>query len=173
MLQTFTRICLILTSAFLLTSCGFTLRTAKSMPPQLHKIYYQADNPYGQFEVTLKKVLKSSNVALLTNTNNIAPILHVTSNYNTPSTTSSISSAEARTYTLTYSATISINCASGKPLLAPQTVSVSRSIILQPNEILEISPQTETAKREMCQELSTKVLNILCAPKTFQALSQS
>jgi LPS-assembly lipoprotein len=161
---------LILLSLFL-TGCGFTLRTAKSLPPQLHQIYYQTDNPYGQFEITLKRTLKASNVILLPAPNATTSILHVTSNYNY-STTSSISSAAGRVYTLNYNATISINGANDKLLLYPQAVTVSRTVTLRPNEVFEVTPQVEITKQEMLQELARKILNILCAEKTFKVLAK-
>jgi LPS-assembly lipoprotein len=171
MKKTFTKICLILTSILLLSGCGFTLRTAKSLPPQLHKVYYQTNNPYGEFETTLKRALKASDIIFLETPDSATPILDVTSNY-TYSVPSSVSSAQARTYTLNYSATVSINEAFNKQILTPKTVSASRSISLQSNEVFEISPQIEIVKRELRQELSTKILNVLCAPKTFQALAK-
>jgi len=171
MSKPFVNCCLILISLFLLPGCGFTLRTAKSLPPQLHQVYYQADNPYGQFEVVLRRALKASNVILLATPNATTPILHVTSSYNY-STTSSISSTEGRVYTLEYTAIIGIGDASDKPLLSPQTVRVSRSVTLQPDEVFETSSQIEIIKQEMLQELSGKALNILCAKKTFQAFAK-
>jgi outer membrane lipopolysaccharide assembly protein LptE/RlpB len=170
MAKSYIKVCLILISIFLLSGCGFKLRTAESLPPQLHQVYYQTDNPFGQFEVAFKRALKTSKVKLLDEPNATAPVLHVTSNYSS-STTSSISTTSGRVYSLSYTATISINDASGKILLTPQTASVSRSISLQPNEIFETTPQVEIAKQELLQELSTKILNILCAKKTFAAFS--
>jgi|GEM_PF-5749704 len=170
MAKPYIKICLILISIFLLSGCGFKLRTAESLPPQLHQAYYQTDNPFGQFEVAFKKALKASNVKLLEAPNATAPVLHVTSNYSS-STASSISTTSGRVYSLNYTATISIDNASGKPLLSPQTASTSRSISLQPNEIFETTPQVEIAKQELLQELSTKILNILCAKKTLAAFS--
>lgn len=160
----------IIIGLFLLSGCGFKLRTMQSLPPQLHQIYYQTDNPYGQFEITIKRSLKASNIILLPNSNATAPILHITANYSY-STTSPISTSEARVYTLNYSATISINSTTNALLLTPQTVSTSRSITLQANEPIESSSQIEIAKQEMIQELSVKVLNVLCAEKTFEALA--
>lgn len=170
MAKSYVKICLILISVFLLSGCGFKLRTAESLPPQLHQVYYQTDNPFGQFEVAFKKALKASNVKLLAAPNATAPILHVTSNYSS-TTTSSISTTSGRVYSLSYTATISIDDASGKPLLPSQIAGASRSITLQPNEILETTPQIEIAKQELLQELSIKILNILCAKKTFAAVS--
>ncbi len=157
---------------FFLSGCGFTLRTAQSMPLQLQQVYYQTNNPYGQFEIAFKRALKASNVVLLAAPNATALVLHVTSSY-THTTTSSISSSAGRVYKLNYNAIISINDASGRLLLPSQTVGATRDITLQHDELFEVSSQVETVQQELLQELAAKVLNILCAKKTFQALAES
>ena len=163
---------IVIMSILLLSGCGFKLRTTmKLLPPQLHQVYYQTDNPYGQFESIFKRALKNSNVVLLAAPNTIVPILHAVSVYS-HSTASSISSASGRVYSLSYTATISLNEASGKLLISPQIVSVSRDVALLPNEIFEITPQIEVAKKELLQELSIKALDILGAPSTFQIFAQ-
>lgn len=172
MSKSYANVCLVLISIFLLSGCGFTLRTTKSLPPQLQQVYYQTDNPYGAFELGFKRALKASSVKMLTAPNTTAPVLRVTSTWSPPSTTTSMSSTSGRTYNLNYTAIVSINDASGKLLLSPQTVSVTRDINLQSNEIVEITPQVEIAKQEMQQELSTKILNVLCAKNTFRALAK-
>jgi LPS-assembly lipoprotein len=163
--------CLISLCLSLLLGCGFKLRTINSLPPKLHRIYYKTDNPYGQFEISLKRILKASKVKLVVAPNANVPILHVTANY-TSSTTGSVTSAAARIYTLSYTATVSLSDASNKTLLPAQTASVSRAITLQPNDVFEITPQVEIAKQELQQELANKILYILCAKRTFQALAK-
>ena len=170
MSKSYISICLILITIFFLSGCGFTLRTAQSLPPQLHQVYYQTDHPFDSFELALKRALRASNVVLLAEPNKTAPVLHVTSSY-AQATTSSISTSSGRVYNLNYTATVSINDASGKLLLAAQTMSAARDITLLPGEVIETSPQVEIVKQELLQELATKILNILCAKKTFQALA--
>jgi outer membrane lipopolysaccharide assembly protein LptE/RlpB len=154
-----------------LSSCGFTTYNINSFPPQLRQIYYQTDHPNEPFEISLKKRLKSANVNLLNEPVKSSPILNVGSGYssavNNPSATN-----QARVYNLNYNATVTISDFFGKKLIGPQVVSVARTITLQPNEAFEATSQTTLVKREMQQELIIKVLNILTAPKTFQALKK-
>lgn len=156
---------------FCLSGCGFTLRNAQSLPSQLQTMYYQTDNPYGDFEVLLKRSLISSKIILLPNPSKLAPTLHVSTEDVPPSTTSSVSSAAARVYTLTYRSIISVNDAQGKIIISPQTISVSRDLSLQPNEMIENASQVAIVKKEMMQELIVNMFNVLCAKDTFQALA--
>ena len=154
------------------SGCGFKLRNAQSLPVQLQTMYYQANNQYGEFEVLFKRSLISSKINVLPSPNNLAPTIHVSAEDVPPATTSSISSSAARVYTLAYRATISINDARGKVIVPMQTLGVSRSISLEHNEMIEISPQVAVVKKELMQELIVNILNVLCAKDTFKALRQ-
>lgn len=154
----------------LLAGCGFTTRNINSLPPQLSPAYYQAEHPYEPFEASFKKRLKATGVILLFEPQKSSPIIKLSSNFSY-TTNNPSPSVEARIYNLNYTATISISDFYNKELLAPKVATVSRSITLQPNEVFEATPQIAIIKREMQQELSTRVFNILSAPKTFQALA--
>lgn len=155
----------------LLIGCGFTTYNINSLPPQLRQIYYQAEHPNEPFEISLKKRLKTAGINVLNEPTKSSLILNINSNYssgaNTPASTN-----QARVYNLNYTTTIAINDFYKKNLIAPQTVTVTRDVTLQPNEVFEATSQIAIIKREMQQELVIKVLNVLSAPKTFQALSK-
>jgi LPS-assembly lipoprotein len=156
-----------------LSGCGFKLRNAQSLPPGLQTMYYQTDNPYGEFEILFKRSLTSSKINLLPNPSKLAPIIHISAEDSPPTTTSSVSSSSARVYTLTYKSTIGINDASGKVIVPPQTISVSLTLTLQHDEMVEMAPQVAIVKREMMQELIVNIFNVLCAKNTFKALNKT
>lgn len=168
MIKNYSKLFTILISIALLTGCGFTTYSAKSLPPQLQQVYLQAEHPYGQFEVGFKKKLKKCGVTLL-EAPQAASIIHLTSNYSC-SNSNPDSSTQGRIYSLTYTASFSVSDHNQQQLLPTKTVSVSRNITLQPNEVFETTPQADIVKQEMSQELSIKILNILSARKTFQTL---
>lgn len=167
---TLSTLALITINTIVITGCGFKISTTKSFPPQLSQIYYQSDNPYGQLSIALKKRLKSCGMVLLPTPEKTAPIIHTTSNYSY-SSSNMLSSTQGRVYNLNYTASIKITDFYNKPLLDTQNVSVTRGVLLQPNEIFETTPQIEIAKKEMVQELSSKLLNILAAHKTAEVLN--
>lgn len=152
-----------------LLGCGFELRSTKSFPPQLKKIYMQTQNPFGKFELDFKRKLKSNKISLLAKPEKNFPIIHLSSNFyhndQNPSSTT-----QARVYNLIYTATISITNSYNKKILSPQTAIITKSISLQPNEVFENTAQVATSQQEMAQELSNKMLNILSSPKNTQKL---
>jgi outer membrane lipopolysaccharide assembly protein LptE/RlpB len=175
--NSFCNIFLILIISCLLSGCGFKLRVGQSLPPQLQKLYYQAEDQYGTFAIAFKKHLEAAKIVVLPPPNNLntlntkVPVLHFASIWETPTTAVSEPSVSGRTYHLCYSAKISISDASGKILLAPQSVSATRDIILQSNELIEVSPQVDMVKIELQQELYGKIMNVLCAKNTFKILA--
>lgn len=152
-----------------IAGCGFAPHSINSLPPQLNQLYYQTEHPYDPFESNFKKRLKTCGITLLPAPKESALIMNVSSNYN-PGADNPSSSSQARTYSLGYTAKISISDFHHKVLLAPQDVSVSRSVILQPNEVLTTTPQILIVKQEMVQELIIKAFNVLSANQTFLAL---
>ena len=169
MTNTYRNLFFILAALTLISSCGFRPLGTKSLPPQLHQVYYQPEHLYGQFEVTFKKRLEAYGIVLVSEPKATAPTIHAKSNY-TSNNNNPASSTQARIYNLTYSATISVSDFHNQPLLGPQTASVTRSVSLLPNEIFETTPQIEIIKQEMMQDLSIKLLNILSSRKTFLTL---
>ena len=171
MLKTLAKLFFILITSMLLIGCGFRLNTTKILPPQLNQVYYQTEHPYEKFELYFKKKLQASGAVLLSCPKKAAPIIHISSIYGF-SNSSPASSTQARIYNLSYTVTINISDSHNQPILAPQTASVTRSIVLQANEVFETTTQADVVKQEMIQELSTKLFNILGSPRTFQALEK-
>lgn len=160
---------LIITTLYFLAGCGFATFNAKSLPPQLKEIYYQAENPYAPFETAFKKKLKSCGIKFLPNPTKSTLNLNLSSNYSYTSN-NQLSSTQARIYTLNYTATISITDYNQKLLLAPKSASATRNIILQPNEVFAVTPQITNTKQELSRELANKIFNILGSHRTHQDL---
>jgi outer membrane lipopolysaccharide assembly protein LptE/RlpB len=111
------------------------------------------------------KRLKTNRVMLLQQPEKNALILHVSHNYNY-SKEERTNSTQARICTLDYTATLAIDDFYGNHILEPTTVTVSHSIILQPNEVFESTSQITIVKNELKEELLNKIFNILISSKT-------
>ncbi len=168
-MKTYSKLLAVTVMQLLLIGCGFTSYNINSLPSQLRQIYYQADYPNEPFEISLKKRLNTAGVNILNEPTKSSLILTVGSNYSAK-TNNPASTNQARVYNLSYSATITINDFYKKNIIAPHTVTVTRDITLQPDEIFEATSQVAVIKREMQQELVIKVLNVLSAPTTLRTL---
>ncbi|MBU0744484.1 MAG: hypothetical protein KKE11_03865 [Gammaproteobacteria bacterium] len=133
-----------------IVGCGFTPRSANSLPPQLKQVYYQTTSPYALFDVTFKRRLKVAGVTLLPNPVKSSPIINISSSYGY-SINNPASSTQARVYSLSYTATISISDCNQKTLLEPKVATVTRDVVLQASEIFATTPQIIVVKQEMAQ----------------------
>lgn len=169
--KNFFYILIFLVTLSLLTGCGFKLRSEKSLPSQMHVIYYQADNSYGSLEIALKTALKGSDIKLSATQNDAPIMMRVLPTGFSYSQTSIGQSTQARVYHLVMSMSFSLVSNKGKTLLAPQTVTSVRDIILAANDVFESSGQVDVAKQSMQQEIITKIFDILSSKRVFDALS--
>ena len=149
----------------LLVGCGFTTQGLYELPLGLKKIYYSSSSPYAPFNVAMIKRLKANQVTLLQRPEKNALILHLSHNYS-HSKEEQMNSAQARICTLDYTATLTIDDFYGNHIIGLNTITVSRSIILQPNEVFESTPQISTVKNELQEELINRIFNILISSKT-------
>jgi len=144
-----------------LSACGFkmygTSSPLKSMP-----IYLQSQDPYGSFTIALKQALKSADIKLVENTFK-APITlnltKITFYHDNPNITSS---AQASIYNFTYTVSFDWkNNKTGKSLVGPQVITVTRALTLNPNEVLATSSEVKIMKGEMERELIMQIFNRL------------
>lgn len=165
-------LCLCSAVIIFVSGCGFTLRTQNSLPPQMRIIYLQADNPYGQLEISLKKELKAAGITLTENANNALLTLHLSaSSFNQTSDTSSGPSTQARIYHLNLTTAFNITDAKGRSVLEQQVVSYAQDLTLNSNEIFDTSTQVDATKQNMQRILIIRILDMLCSKKTSVAIT--
>jgi Rare lipoprotein B len=163
----------LLVTVLIVGGCGFASRNLKTLPTELNNIYYQADSPYAEFEVGLKRKLVGSGVTLLAKAEPSALILEVHYNYRNNSADSlSSSSTRARIYTLKYEAVVLIKDYYGKKVFGPRSVWVERNVTLQPNEIFGITSQVSLVKRELQAELANRVIELISSSKCAHSLAK-
>ena len=155
----------------LLTGCGFTAQNLHKLPPELKRVYYSSDRPYASFNVAMVKRLKVSQVTLLQQPKKNALILYLSHSYSS-NKEEQMSSAQARICTVSYTATLIIDDFYGNHIVGPNTLTVSRSVILQPNELFESTSQIPIVKNELQEELINKIFNILMSSKTELAIQR-
>ena len=144
-----------------LPACGFKIYNKSSFPLQLQTIYLQSSNPYDSFNVKLKQALKFAGIKLVPNVAK-APvtlnIVGITISHDDPNITSS---SQATIYNFIYTVMFELKNKNGKSLLDLQTITVTRALTLNPNDVLEISSEVQIMKGEMERELIMQLFNRL------------
>jgi LPS-assembly lipoprotein len=157
---------------FFLTSCGFHLRNQNELPPQLHTIYFQSNDSYDPMQILLKNSLQGMGINTVDNPQQAAITLNIISSSLTHDNPNVVSSDQATTYNFYDTAIFNlINNKTKQPLIANQTVAFSRTLILQPNEILETSSSVDILKQEMNREMVFRIINILNSKNIQKALN--
>ncbi|KPJ67168.1 MAG: hypothetical protein AMJ43_05810 [Coxiella sp. DG_40] len=153
-----------------LSACGFKLYSKESLPPQLHTVYLQSDNPYGQFETDLKHSLTAMGINFV-DAQTKAPItLKIINAEFSHDNLNTVSSSQATVYNFTYDVIFNLMDSRSKSIISPQTIQSNRTLTLSPNEVIDANPEVDTMKQEMQRELIFKILNCLSSKNTQQAL---
>lgn len=171
MQEKITKYFILIALSAMLSACGFRVYNTQNLPTPLHHIYYQANDSYGQFETQFRDALESANIKLADAPSQALITLRVLSSSFTHNDPNVVSNAQATIYTFTYTATIDLITNKGKKVISPQTLTTTRTITLNPNEVIESSPEVATAREEMGRELIFKILSVLNANDTRKALA--
>lgn len=155
-----------------LVGCGFHLRGAHTLPPQLHTMYLQSDKPYSDFTKQVKMTLKISNITL-TDDPTKAPIILALSNENFSTYQTSVgNSTQTRNYNATYSVTYQLQNKCGNDITKAKIISNSNTITVNQNEILENSNKLSIAKQNLIRDLVMKLMFQLSSKDTIMALKK-
>lgn len=157
--------------ALILTGCGFKPRSQATLPPQLHKIYLQTDNPFGQFENAFRKSLKASGITVLDQPNATNLTLFLAPTTFSSENHSIGGSIQARVYNLSLTVKFKIIDGKGTAIIDTQTITVNKGLTLSPNEVFSASNQVDLEKQTIQQEAIVRIFNILGSKRTKEILN--
>jgi LPS-assembly lipoprotein len=151
-----------------LSACGFKIRTADSLPKELHTLYLKTEFPYTPFNIALKQTIKSMHVTITDNSDTAPYTLNILAATVTHTDNTIYTSAQASVYSFTFSTTFQVTTRKNVTILPAKTISVTRNLTLNPNEILQASNQVDSLLANMYQEVIFKILAVLSS-KQVQA----
>jgi LPS-assembly lipoprotein len=154
--------------AAMLLGCGYHLRSQSELPPQLNRLFICSNNPYGQFEQTLRHTLRSSGVVLVDSPQEAFITLSIESTKLYTATTNVGPTSQARTYNVTYTVIYSLRNSCGRVLLPPQTIVVSNTLLLNANQLLDSNNQLQMLELEMQRDAINQLYNQLSAERVAQ-----
>ncbi len=161
----------LLGSFLLLTSCGFHLRGTVPLATPLQHLYLQVADPYSSLTRNLRQSLASSGVQLVSSPAEADAVLIILKENPSQQLLSVGSTQQTRQYNLILSVTFQINDARGKILIPPQTVSESRSLTLQSNQILGTSNEQDDLYQQMRQAVVYDIMNRLSSKEITTLLN--
>lgn len=164
---------LILLFSLSLTACGFHFRGNWQLPPSVHTIYIESDNPYGQLVRELQQQLKSSNVLLVDNKNAADLILRIEQDTIDQSLLGINATQQTRQYKLTITIRFSLSDNSGLTILPTKRIEDNRIITIQSNQILGSTNEVLLFAQQMRRSLSINILTALTAQETIKLINQN
>ncbi len=167
------KLLILLSCISVLAACGFKIYDRNDLPPQVHTMYFQTKNPHGRLEVELKNALETSGIVLTDNAKDAPVIFNVITTSFTHDNPNVLSSAQATVYTFTYTLVFNLQDQKGQSIIPPQYVTSSRTVTLNPNEVIESSPEVATTQEDMGRDLIFQTFGRLNANNTKAALAKT
>jgi LPS-assembly lipoprotein len=161
---------IILLTTLTLTSCGFHLRGHVPLAPPLHHLYLQSQHPYGELTRNLKQYLRMSGVHLASSPQAASAILTILNEQTSQELISINSSQQTRQYNLRLNVTFQILTPKGTLMVPPQTVTETRPLTLQSNQILAGSNQAAQLDFDMRRAIVYSIMNKLSSQTVTRTL---
>jgi LPS-assembly lipoprotein len=162
-LKVFTQLALVILFCSTLNACGFHPRGEIPLAPPLHNLYLKSVSPYDQLARNLRQALKQSGVHFASSQNNATVTLEILSETTGQQLLSVSGTQQTRQYNLILTVVYQLLDAKGRVLVAPQSVSETRTIPIQTNQILAGSNEANNLYRQMRFSIVYVILNRLAS----------
>jgi LPS-assembly lipoprotein len=145
--------CMITLLALLIAGCGFKLRGEADLPPELAKTYINSNRPPGappsSLGRTLNDLLVANGVEVTKTPQGATAIIELLDERIRRRIVASDSIGDTREYTFTLEVDYRVAMPNGRPLLAMDTIRLSRDIIYAESEVLGRQEGEAITLREM------------------------
>lgn len=156
----------VLCALLLLSSCGFKPRGAVPLAPPLHSLYLETSDPYGQLARYLTQYLRASGVNIVASAKAAETVLEILSETTGQQLLSVGGTQQTRQYSLTLTVSFQITDPLGRVLVPAQSVTQSRTIPIQSNQILGGSNEANNLYRQMRQSIVYDIMTRLGSNQT-------
>lgn len=142
----------------LLGACGFRLRDALTLPPDLGAVRVVAADPYSALLQTLTQSLQRAGATIAEERATDAAQLHIMSE-NWASTPISVDQfGRAQEFSLRYAVVFRLDRADGTALVPQQAIELSRDYVAPPVDSIGRSSEADLLARELRREMAASVL---------------
>lgn len=154
-----TRILLLAVLVLALSACGFHLRNALSLPPDLGPVRVVAGDPYSPLADSLAVALERAGATAATDdASSRVATLRIRSEKWASTPISVDQFGRAQEYTLRYAVVFSLDRADGSNLVPQQAVELSRDYISVPTRSTGTESERDLLAREMQKDMTASIL---------------
>lgn len=157
----------------LLAACSFHLQGRKQLAPELHRLYLQAPDPYGQLARSLTQYLKMSNVQLVSCREEAITTLAILRDDTSQELLSVSGTQQTRQYNLRVTVVFDVLDRNGLSIIGPQMLTETRTITIQSNQVLGSSNEANLFYQQMRRTLAYSILNRLASREVTHGIIMS
>lgn len=162
---------LIISLCLLLTACGFHMQGTRVLAPPMQRLYLKTSDPYGHLARSLEQALKTSNVQLVNSAEQSTAILSILRDDTSQELLGVSGTQQTRQYTIKVTVTFDITDAKGRSLVGTQTLSESRIITVQSNQVLGSSNEANLFYQQMRRNLAYAILNRIASKEITRMIN--
>lgn len=170
-IQFITRYLILCIIGIFLSACGFHPQGKAVLAPPLRTLYVESPDPYGFLPRYLKENLKMSGVTLTTKPELASAVLEVTHDDSTQVLLNVSGTQQTRQYNIGVTVTFRITNNKGIIIVDSQTLSTTRVITVQSNQILGSSNESTLFYRQMRRELAGAIINRIASKEITQVVN--
>lgn len=141
-----------------LPACGFHLRDALTLPPDMDQVRVVAQDPYSALAQSLSRSLERAGVEVPERESPGASVLRIHSEQWESQAISVDEFGRAQEYTLRYAAVFSLVDGGGEVLVPQQVIELSRDYVSLPVNSTGSESERELLSRELQREMASSVL---------------
>lgn len=157
---------LLIACSLFLTACGFHLQGDIQLAAPLHRLYLQTNDPYSYLQRNLQQYLRMSHVVLVSTPQEASTILAIISNTTSQELLSVNGTQQTQQYNLHATVTYQITKANGDIIIPLQSLTETRAITVQSNQILGSSNEANLFYQQMQRDLVARIVNQIASQAT-------
>lgn len=155
-----------------LSGCGFHLRGNVALAPPLQQLYLKTSDPYGELARNLQQYLTLIGVHLTSSPANATAVLTLLHESETQNLISIDITQLSRQYNLILTVSYEITTPTGRQVVPPQTVTESRTLPIQSNQILAGSNEETILYQQMRQAIVYDIVSQLSSHHVTSLVEQ-
>ena len=144
--------------ALALSACGFHLRSALTLPPDLGPVRIASADPYSPLADDLAQALERAGAQGATEDDANAAVLDLISERWGDSPISVDQVGRAQEFTLRYAVVFELRRVDGTALVPRQAIELSRDYVASPTNAIGTEGEREILQRELRREMTASVL---------------
>lgn len=157
------RIALACLLALVVAACGFHLRNALTLPPDLGPVRVESHDPYSPLALSLQQALRRAGAEVVEGRARDVAVLDIISERwgNTPLSVDA--RGRAQEYTLRYAVFFELRGADGEVLVPQQATELARDYVSVPTRSIGTESEREILQNELRREMTAAVVRRLDA----------